>query len=285
MKKLTLIVLALLLTLSAAAQIRVMSYNIRLGVADDGPNKWEIRKVATPAMLADIHPDVFGVQEAYTFQIEYINETCPQYKSVGVGREDGIEKGEHMSVFYNSEKLELLDWGTYWLSETPDVPSKGWDAACYRTATWTLLKERKSGKKFFFVNTHLDHVGFEARKRGLMLLVERIAAMNPDGVPMVLTGDFNILPDAEELTDLNRLMKSARFCAKKSTTEGSFNGWGKYGKSSGAPVLNKEVKGCTPIDYIYYQGFKQCKTFQVVDKSYCGIPYISDHYPIYADLK
>lgn len=284
-KSLSVLALALLISFQAVAGgLRVMSYNIRLGVANDGPNTWELRKAATTEMLRTIQPAVFGVQEAYTFQLEYIAETCPWYKFVGVGRDDGKDSGEHMSVVYDNRVLELLDWGTYWLSETPDVPSFGWDAACRRTATWVLFKVRKGGKKFFFVNTHLDHKGVVARREGLAMLHRRISAMNPDNYPMVLTGDFNVLPDNEGLTGIGQLMKSARFSAKKADAIGSYNGFGKAGESESAPTLDKAYDGLLPIDYIYYSGYK-CKEFRVVNQTFAGVPYISDHYPVYADLK
>ncbi len=265
---------AMLLCVPGWAGIRVMSYNVRLGVAKDGDNAWMNRRSATPAMLRDIRPAVFGVQEAYDFQLAYIQEQCPEYKCVGVGRDDGSSAGEHMSVFYDTNLIELLEWGTYWLSETPDVPSFGWDAKCRRTATWTLLKVKATGERFYFVNTHLDHVGKLARKNGLALIYNRIQEMNPDGVPMVLTGDFNVLPDNECLVDLSKLMKSARFGAKAAETIGSFNGFGEY-----------NLRTLKPIDYIYYSGFSKCLTFRVVTDSYDGKPYISDHYPIYSDLE
>ena len=280
--------LAALLMLAAcsAPEIRVMSYNIRLGVAKDGDNAWEIRKSATPAMLKDIKPAVFGVQEAYDFQIDYVLEQCPDYKAVGVGRDDGVNKGEHMSVFYDSKRIELLDWGTYWLSETPDVPSFGWDAACRRTATWALLRDKASKKEFYFVNTHLDHKGVLARKNGLALIYDKIQAMNPKGLPMVLTGDFNILPDDEGLVDISKLMSSARFTAEDADTIGSFNGFHQNEYSDADPSMSKEdvLNKLWPIDYIYYCGFDKCKTFKVVTKIYDEKPFISDHYPIYSDL-
>ena len=253
-----------------AETIKVMSYNIRLGVAKDGDNAWDLRKEATPAMLEDQNPLVFGVQEAYDFQLAYITEQCPQYACIGVGREDGVSKGEHMSIFYQKDLVEVQDWGTYWLSETPDEPSKGWDAACYRTATWALLKIKKTGTQFYYVNTHLDHVGLIARKKGLALIVDRIAAMNPDGYPMILTGDLNVQPDDPCLEDLNKQMKSARVEAKKTTDKASFNGWGRASQT---------------IDYIYFVGFKKCEEFAVVDQTYAGKPYISDHYPVVATLE
>ena len=277
MKKIILAVAALAALLPAtcscskkAESFKVISYNIRLGVAKDGDNAWDLRKEATPAMLADQDPLIFGVQEAYDFQIAYIVEQCPQYASIGVGREDGVEKGEHMSIFYKKDLVELEKWGTYWLSETPDEPSKGWDAACYRTATWALLKIKKSGKQFYYVNTHLDHKGIEARKNGLALIVDRIADMNPEGWPMILTGDLNVTPDDPCLVDLDTKMKSARAFAEKTTDKGSFTGWGR----------TSEV-----IDYVYYSGFSKCTEFDVIDRSYAGKPYISDHYPVYAILE
>ena len=277
MKKIILAVAALAALLPAtcscnkkAESFKVISYNIRLGVAKDGDNAWDLRKEATKEMLADQDPLIFGVQEAYDFQIAYINEQCPQYASIGVGREDGVEKGEHMSIFYKKDLVELENWGTYWLSETPDEPSKGWDAACYRTATWALLKLKKSGKEFYYVNTHLDHVGKEARKNGLALIVNRIADMNPEGWPMILTGDLNVTPDDPCLVDLDKQMKSARIYAEKTTDKGSYNGWGRTSQV---------------IDYVYYSGFSKCTEFDVIDRSYAGKPYISDHYPVYAILE
>ncbi len=258
---------------SAGAQtdgsLKVMSYNVRVGSAKDGDNSWKIRRIATPAMLADKAPAVFGVQEALKSQIDYILQECPQYASVGVGREDGIAKGEFMSIFYLKSRIEVLEWGTYWLSETPDVPSKGWDAACKRTATWALMREKASGRRFYFVNTHLDHVGVEARRKGLALIVEKIAAMNPEGLPMVLTGDFNSRLNDPWMADIKVLMNNARFYADDTDWKTSFNAWGKSSAS---------------IDYIFYSGFSSCPDFKVVDETYEGIPYISDHYPVIATL-
>ena len=251
--------------------LRVMSYNIRYASAQDGENDWTLRRPATIAMLDDISPDCFGVQEALDCQLDYIVEQVPDYKYVGVGREDGIKRGETAAIFYSASRLELLDWGTYWLSETPDVPSIGWDAACRRTATWALLSQKSTGRKFFYVNTHLDHVGKVARKKGLAMVVRNIADMNPEGYPMILTGDFNVFPDDPCLADLDSMMLNARKTALDSDNMGSFNGW----------TDRKDVI----IDYIYYSGFSSCDNFKVVVKQYCEVPFISDHYPIFADLK
>lgn len=250
--------------------LKVMSYNVRNSKAKDGENAWEERKAATPAMLDAVNPDIFGVQEAYPNQVSWITENCSRYVSFGVGREDGVDQGEHMSIFYNSEAIEMIEGGTYWLSETPDTVSKGWDAACKRTATWALLRDKDSDRKFYFVNTHLDHKGIEARRKGLALIVDKIGEMNAEGLPMVLTGDFNVEPADSALIELNQIMKSARVEAKNSDERASFNGFG---------LLDQTV-----IDYIYYSGFAECTDFKVICDSFAGKPYVSDHYPIVSTL-
>lgn len=267
--------LALCLVALAACRpepaLTVMSFNVRLGVADDGSNSWPLRREAAAAMINDQHPAVFGVQEAFDFQLAWFEEQCPDYKWVGVGRENGVSEGEHMSIFYDTNRIELQDWGTYWLSETPSVPSFGWDAACKRTATWTLLKDLSSGRCFYYVNTHLDHVGVEARRNGLLLLVERIGAMNPEGYPMILTGDMNVYPDDPCLTELRGLMDDARQTASVTDHGPTYHGWG-------------TVSG-PPIDYVFYNGFSSCDKFEVIRQPYGSAPFVSDHYPVMATLK
>ncbi len=280
MKKLVIVLLvAMLLPVSIDAKkksdvdydLKVMSYNIRMGVAKDGTNSWEFRYPATAMMIEDQKPDVFGVQEAFEFQIKFIEENCLDYEAVGVGRDDGKSKGEFMSIFWNKKTVKMLKWGTFWLSETPDKPSKGWDAHCRRTATWALMKDKKTGKKFYFVNTHLDHRGKEAQKNGLALIVSRIDDINPKGYPMVLTGDFNIKPDNLALVELDKIMDSTRKVAEKTDNHHTFNGW-------------SNAKTDSVIDYIYITGFSKCTEYQTVTKKYADRKFISDHYPIFATL-
>ena len=261
----------LLPQLSYAQEIKVMSYNIRLGSGEDGTNSWRFRAPLTIEMLEDQAPDIFGVQEALDYQVQFIKEYTKEYDCVGVGREDGKKEGEHMSIFWNKNTIKLLKWGTFWLSETPNKPSMGWDAACYRTATWALMKDKRTGKKFYFVNTHLDHVGKEAQKNGLALIVDKIAEINPDGLPMVLTGDFNVKPNDPSLKDLDARMKCTRKVAAKTDNHHTYNGWGKASKDS-------------VIDYIYFSGFSACSEYQTITKKYSGRTFVSDHYPIISRL-
>lgn len=254
---------------SGNKSLTVMSYNIRYGSAEDGPNSWDIRKPATVSMIKDQAPDVMGVQEAFSFQIEYITENCPDYGFVGISRLDPKD-AETPAIFYDRTSVELLDWGNFWLSETPDRVSFGWDAACERNATWALMRHRKSGREFYFVNTHLDHVGKTARAEGLEMVTETIASMNTEGLPVILTGDFNALADDPAIKALEGRMLNARYAAKESSDAyGTYNGWG--GSN-------------TAIDYIFFTGFRKCTVYETVRKQYDGVEYISDHYPVKAVL-
>jgi endonuclease/exonuclease/phosphatase family metal-dependent hydrolase len=166
----------------------------------------------------------------------------------------------------------MIKWGNFWLSETPEVPSKGWDAACFRTATWALLKDKRYKKFYYYVNTHLDHIGQEARAKGLSLIVDRIDDINPEGYPMILTGDFNVDLGNPCLQSLVGRMESVRDIAPVTDSLVTYNGWG-------------EINQDRVIDYIYESGFSKAISFEGIRKSYNGIPYISDHYPIEAVLE
>ena len=289
MKKISLILFAVLafsfinsdVDAKRPRKITVMSYNVRAGTANDGENSWQYRYPASAVMIKELAPDVYGVQEALDFQINYLTANPGNYKSVGVGRDNGEvmgegtgdtrARGEHMSIFYNTKTIKLLKWGSFWLSETPEKPSMGWDAACMRTATWALLKDKKTGRKFYFVNTHLDHIGWEARRKGLALIVDRIDSINPEGYPMILTGDFNMTVDRHEFDELNTRMVSAREIAPVTDHSTTYHGWG---------AVDNEM-----IDFIYEKGFSACTEFETIKKEFVpGIKYVSDHYPIRAVL-
>ena len=175
-----------------------------------------------------------------------------------------------MAIFYNTSEIKLLEWGTYWLSTTPDKPSKSWEAQCTRTMTWAKMQMKLNGMEFFYVNTHLDNHSGTAREEGLKLIVNKIAEMNIDNLPVVLTGDFNVTPDNPVLKVLdNAMMLDARTTAAKAYDRPTVNGWGNDARV---------------IDYIYYRGFASCPEYETIDKQYGTIPYISDHYPIVARL-
>ena len=250
-------------------ELTVMSYNIRTGNADDGTNSWQFRCPASVLMIEDRKPDVVGIQEALLPQLLFIEDNCRGYDFVGAGRDDGKKKGEHMAILYNKKTVSLVKWGTFWLSETPDKPSQGWDAACRRSSTWAVMKSKASGKKFLFINTHLDHAGAVARQKSASLMMSKIMELNPDGLPVVLVGDFNVEYTHPALSPVTDSMKNARKIAAITDSSATYHGWGKA----------SEV-----IDHIFYTGFRSCTRFETVTAPYAERKFISDHYPVEAVL-
>ncbi len=247
-------------------EVRVISYNIRYMNDKDGDNSWKFRKQASINMVNEEQPTVFGLQEAVKAQVDFLQENLPGYAHYGVGRDDGKEKGEFMAIFYNKEEVELLDKGTFWLSATPDTPSKGWDGQCFRTCTWTLFKCKDTGKQFAFLNTHLDHRGKEAQKEGMLTIVKKIGELIPADVPVFLSGDFNTRTDNPIYEPLKAIMTDSRELATETDHRGTYTGW----RVRENPVV---------VDHIFVRGAEVDKFQVLCDKNY-GAPYISDHYPV-----
>lgn len=174
---------------------RVMTFNIRLNLESDGVNAWPHRRDVVADIVRRQGIDLLGVQEALPGQLVDLDERLPELARFGDGR-SADRSGEYSAIFYRRDRFELLDQGTFWLSETPEVPgSKGWDAAHERIATWGKLRERRSGRVIFHFNTHLDHIGERARVEGTTLLLRKIDEI-AGGAPILLTGDFNATPDS-----------------------------------------------------------------------------------------
>ena len=196
MKKI-LFAFALALAVTACSRetsLKVGSYNIRYeneGDAGRG-NGWEDRLPYVCAMLRYERPDIFGSQEVLVDQLHDMLDALPDYDCVGVGRDDGKEAGEFEPVFWRRDRFGLLDKGWFWLSETPEKPGLGWDAACIRICTWAYLKDKDSGKRIWFFNLHMDHVGVVARAESAKLIVRRIESMCKPSEYVFVTGDFNV---------------------------------------------------------------------------------------------
>ena len=251
-------------------EIKYISYNIRYANANDGDNAWDIRKPATKEMIEREQPDVFGLQEALIGQLEYIDKNFPNYSRVGVGRDDGKEEGEFMAVYYRNDKFELLENGNFWLSETPDSCSMGWDAACRRIVTWAKLKVADVDKEFYVFNTHLDHVGKVAREQSILLITNKIAEIvKDDKVPVFLSGDFNSDVNSSIFDPLKAEMKDSRAILPESEWTTTYNNFG-----NGNDAM---------IDYIFYKN-AEVLDFKTLNGDY-GKPYISDHYPVMATFK
>ncbi len=226
-------------------------------------------------MVAGAGVDVMGTQELLGHQYAQLRELLPAYGSVGVGREDGASGGEHCAIFYLKERFELLESGTFWLSEHPEeAGSKGWDGACERIATWAVLRE-KGGRELFFIDTHLDHVGRVARSEGVKLLFDRIATLGA-GRPVVLTGDFNSDPDspviAHVLSD-GSLRHARDIAAECRGAAWSFADFGQI------PEERRPL-----IDYIFVSRDFEVLAYEILPDTFNG-GYVSDHAPVTAVLK
>ena len=251
-------------------EIKYISYNIRYANASDGDNAWDIRKPATKEMIEREQPDVFGLQEALIGQLQYIDSNFPQYSRVGVGRDDGKEEGEFMAVYYRNDKFKLLENGNFWLSETPDECSMGWDAACRRIVTWAKLEDKETGNVFYAFNTHLDHVGEVAREQSISLIVKKIDEIVKDAnAPVFLSGDFNSNVSSPIFDPLKNIMKDSRAILPESEWIPTYNNFG-----NGNDAM---------IDYIFYKN-AEVLDFKTLNGDY-GKPYISDHYPVMATMK
>lgn len=219
-----------------AREVRVMSYNIRYGTANDGENHWDKRKEFLLATIQAFDPDLLGTQETLGFQRDYLAQHLSQYEGLGVGRDDGQEKGEMTALYFKRDRFEKLDGGHFWLSETPDVAgSKSWDAALTRMVTWVKLRDRRQpkAKPLMFFNTHFDHRGQQARVESARLLRRRIAEARQT-CRVIVTGDFNAGEDSAPyqaffsstknqpapVADTYRVLNP-----KRTTNEGTFSGF------------------------------------------------------------
>lgn len=173
--------------------ITVASYNIRNANAGDSVkgNGWGKRYPVIANLIRFHEFDIFGTQEGFRHQLEDLKKALPEYDYIGVGRDDGKDKGEHSAIFYRTDLFDVLDKGDFWLSETPDKPSKGWDAVLPRICSWGHFKHKKNGKEFLFFNLHMDHVGKQARVESAFLVQEKMKEFGSE-LPAILTGDFNV---------------------------------------------------------------------------------------------
>jgi len=263
----------LLLAFAVEAQtVKVMTYNIRLDVASDGVNQWSNRTEKLPSLIKKYDPDLIGLQEAMHHQLMTILEKLPEYRHIGVGRDDGKEKGEYSAILYKKDRFDLLYQKTSWLSETPNVPgSKNWDAAITRVVTRGRFLDKKSGKEFLYFNTHFDHIGKEARRNSSSIILDLVRSeKGTKATPAIVTGDFNSPPEetAYQVMASSEIVFDAR---PAGSNEGTF--------------CTFDVNGppCRLIDYIFHSREYKSSNYQVI-KDNDGKYYPSDHLPVMVEL-
>lgn len=256
--------------------IRVMSYNIRYDNPDDGINTWNNRKERVVNVIRFNNVDIIGMQEAEYQQVTYLDEQLGKFDWSGVGRSDGKRGGEFSPVFYNAKRLEQLNNGTFWLSQTPGEPGKSWDAALPRIVSWVQLKEKETGKEFFFFNTHFDHIGEQARKESARLILQKIAAIAGEKIPVILSGDFNVPPGSEPYAILAETLKDA-FHAGKYPHYGPVSTF----MEEGDPFYVGSGNGGRRIDYIFTNSRVEVVRHGIIGTFRDG-RFPSDHLPVLA---
>ncbi|WP_316772100.1 endonuclease/exonuclease/phosphatase family protein [Pedobacter frigiditerrae] len=251
--------------------INIMSYNIRLNVKSDGINAWPNRKDNVKALVKFYDADILCVQEALPDQFDDLL-TNSDFDVVGVGRDDGKRKGEFSAIYFNKNRFTKKDGGTFWLSLTPDVPSKGWDAALNRICSWVKLYDKSNKKEFIVFNTHYDHVGVQARIESAKLIKQKIQEIAPK-LPVVFTGDLNVTPETEAIATI----KSFLIDTKEITVEPPYGPTGTFNSFKwDSPLKDK-------IDYIFVNKAFKVQKFAVLSDSK-DQRYYSDHLPVFVRL-
>ena len=276
MKNLTFIAILLIFAAITTAQsLKVITYNIRLDVAVDSENDWNHRRDFFTSQIRFYEPDIWGVQEATPNEMDDLHKLLPEYSHIGIGR-DGIGKGEASAIFFKKDRFKVSNEQTFWLSETPDKISQGWDASYIRICTFGLFKDLKTKKTFWVFNTHLDHIGEIARTKGIEMILAKIKEVNKKNYPVIFTGDFNSEPETERIIYLKKAMTDTRDSSEQKPfgPSGSFNGF----------KFNEPVTRL--IDYIFVDNSKRfrVKKYAILSDSK-DLRYPSDHLPIFAELE
>lgn len=255
--------------------IRVMSYNIRLDTEADGANAWPHRRAALSGLMRFYAPDIFGMQEVRLHQRDQLAAELSGYVFLGFGRDDGRDGGEFSSLAYRRDRFRLTAQGGFWLSPTPDRPSRGWDAAYPRIVTWARLHDLRSGRRILTLNTHWDHVGLEARRESGAMIRDWIEAHRASCESVVLIGDLNAPPSEESY---QMLVGSGALLDSKGLSQTS--PFGPAGTFNGFDILRADS---APIDHILVSAGVRVFRHGVLTQHEGGrLP--SDHYPVLADI-
>ena len=255
-----------------------MTYNIRLALESDGPNRWEARRSAFIGQLQLMHPGILGLQEVVAAQKADLERWLPGYTFLGVARDDGRSAGEFSNLAIDQSIFKVRSSGTFWLSPTPEKPSKGWDAAYRRIETWAHLVRRSDGHRFLALNTHLDNEGRQARLEGAREILGWLSANREPGESILMTGDFNSEPGSppyQALTSSALGLRDARTVSRWPPIgpEGTFNNF------DALPASSRR------IDYVLVDPLIDVERYAVLSWHGEANRVASDHFPVVADLE
>ena len=247
-------------------KINIMTYNIRLDTETDGINMWDNRKEGIVSLIKEENVDILGIQEGLPSQIEYLSKQLDDYSMIGEGR-DGGNNGEYSAIYYKSKKMKLIETETFWLSETPEIPSIGWDAAINRISTLGLFKMVNSSMDVLVYNSHFDHLGKIAREKSAVLILNHIKENNYQNMPLIVMGDFNANPDELPIELLSEELNDSFKILPIENPVGTYNGFD----------LNSNL--LDRIDYIFTKNIK-ITNYKHLDRKLSSGLWPSDHLPI-----
>jgi endonuclease/exonuclease/phosphatase family metal-dependent hydrolase len=263
-------------------EVKIMSFNVRTKTSNDtGINHWDERKEACVALVKDHKPTIIGYQEAqYASQWVYLkDQLAADYESYGVNRTDGKESGsgEVVGIMWDTDVVRKIEVGTFWISETPEKPSRSWGMTMNRTVTWGLFEHIPTGKEFFYINTHLpltnDKYGETPKIEGMKLIANKLKEYQKEVDALFLTGDLNVDSSHEAIDAISDFMRNARTYATRTDNYGTTNGFEDDTKKS-------------KIDHIYYnKELKNPIEYYTIRDTYDGVKFVSDHYPIYSIIR
>ncbi|MCM4171415.1 endonuclease/exonuclease/phosphatase [Arenibacter sp. TNZ] len=246
-----------------------MSFNIKYDNTGDTINNWNDRKASLAKLIQHYDADIVGIQEGLYNQVDYLNTALTSYAYVGIGRDDGKQKGEYSAIFYNTDKFKILKTNTFWLSETPEKVSVGWDASLERICTYALFQNINTKKQFWVFNTHFDHRGVQARINSAQLIYKKINEINTSKLPVILMGDLNLTPDSEPIQYLKKNLTDAMEISKQPFYGpiGTFNGF------------NQDRIMENRIDYFFVKNV-DVLSYTHIDDRMPNNKHVSDHLPI-----
>lgn len=252
-----------------AQDVHLMTYNVRFENPGDAPHVWESRLPLILDQINNFGADIIGMQEVLKSQVLDLEEALPEFQRLGVGRDDGKEAGEYSPLFFRKDRFESGAYGTIWLSETPAVVSKGWDAALPRIATWAILTDKKTEKSYLVLNTHFDHVGKQARLESMKLIYSFVTQGRFLDHLSIVMGDLNNGPEEEPyqwLLGQQRFKDSYEVATQRRGPVGTYSGFNYEHISS-------------RIDYIFVDPLLKVKSYQVIQEQKNGV-LPSDHWPV-----
>lgn len=274
LKRFPILILTVFILNAGYSQTRIISYNIRYDNPSDGENWWENRKSELVELIEFYNPDFIGIQEGMNNQVDFLNQYLDDYTYIGIGRDGEGSISEAVPIFFDTTKYDLIENRTFWLSETPNLVSKGWDAALNRISTYGAFKNKITADTLFLFNCHFDHIGEIARKNSAQVIIQKMKEFELMDKQVIVMGDLNCEPTEDPYKILSEYFDDGMSISKKKMygPEGTWNGFDRE------KIISRR------IDYIFSQGLS-ISSYRHIDDRRKNNLHISDHLPVMIELE